>query len=242
MSDIKAILFDKDGTLFDFKATWGAWTDGLLVALAQNRDTVAQAMAQAIGYDRQTGDFAPGSPVIAGTPQEIAALLLPFVSGHSVQSLVNLMNEAASTAPMSEATALVPLLDELRGAGYKLGVATNDAEAPARAHLLAAGIEERFDFIAGFDSGFGAKPDAGMLLAFADAVGILPTDILMVGDSRHDLLAGRAAGMRTMGVLTGLAQAAALAPLADVVLSHVGLIPAWLESDQKRRQTELLKS
>jgi phosphoglycolate phosphatase len=31
---IKGIIFDKDGTLFDFNATWGAWTRGMLEAEA----------------------------------------------------------------------------------------------------------------------------------------------------------------------------------------------------------------
>ena len=44
----------------------------------------------------------------------------------------------------------------------------------------------------------------------------------MVGDSRHDLQAGRAAGMVTLGVLTGPATAAELADVADAVLPDIG--------------------
>ncbi|MEH6752099.1 MAG: HAD hydrolase-like protein, partial [Paracoccaceae bacterium] len=51
---------------------------------------------------------------------------------------------------------------------------------------------------------------------------------VMVGDSHHDLLAGRRAGMQTLGVLTGTALAADLAPMADAVLPDIGHIPAWL--------------
>jgi phosphoglycolate phosphatase len=50
----------------------------------------------------------------------------------------------------------------------------------------------------------------------------------MVGDSLHDLDAGRAAGMRTVAVLTGIADRAALAPHADVVLGHIGELPDWI--------------
>ena len=50
----------------------------------------------------------------------------------------------------------------------------------------------------------------------------------MVGDSTHDLMAGRAAGMPTIGVLTGMAGAATLAPYADIVLSNIGEIPGIL--------------
>ena len=49
----------------------------------------------------------------------------------------------------------------------------------------------------------------------------------MVGDSTHDLIAGRAAGMQTVGVLTGMAEAE-LAPLADAVLPDIGHLPDWL--------------
>ena len=50
----------------------------------------------------------------------------------------------------------------------------------------------------------------------------------MIGDSVHDLDSGRAAGMRTVGVLTGLASRDDLAPHADVVLPDIGALPGWL--------------
>jgi phosphoglycolate phosphatase len=124
---------------------------------------------------------------------------------------------------------LLPLLSGLRDRGLRLGVATNDSEAPARQHLAAHGITDCFDFIAGYDSGHGAKPGPGMCLAFAAACGLPPRRVAMVGDSRHDLQAGRAAGMHTVAVLTGIAKAPDLAPLADVVLPDIGAIPGWLD-------------
>ena len=53
----------------------------------------------------------------------------------------------------------------------------------------------------------------------------------MVGDSRHDLIAGRAAGMATLGVLTGVAGAEDLAPLADLVRPDIGHLPQILGLD-----------
>ena len=123
---------------------------------------------------------------------------------------------------------LQPWIAELRALGLKIGVATNDAEAPARAHLSSAGVEDLFDFIAGYDSGYGGKPAPGMCLGFAEAMGVAPDAVVMVGDSTHDLLAGRAAQMRTVAVLTGMAGEADLAPYADVVLPSIGALPAWI--------------
>jgi phosphoglycolate phosphatase len=51
---------------------------------------------------------------------------------------------------------------------------------------------------------------------------------VMVGDSLHDLVAGRAAGMQTVGVLTGPACRAELAPCADAVLPDIGHLTEWL--------------
>lgn len=237
MEPVEAILFDKDGTLFDFQASWGAWARDLLWELAEGEAALADRLAQAISYSfdplqegaRGTGRFAPQSPVIAGTVEEVADLLLPHLPWAEREALVARMNLAAATVPLAPAVQLRPLLEELRGRGLRIGLATNDAEAPARAHLRAAGVLDLFDFVAGYDSGHGAKPEAGQLLAFARAVGIRPARVVMVGDSRHDLHAGRAAGMQVMAVLSGPARAEDLAPEADVVLPDIGAIPGWLD-------------
>jgi len=224
---IRGILFDKDGTLFDFAATWNAWAEALLSRLAASAGVPVEALADAIGFDWGARVFRSDSPVIAGTPDEVASYLAPLVP-LAPALLVAEINAEAARAPQVEAVPLAPLLDGLRGQGLRLGVATNDAEAPARAHLAAAGVLDRFDFIAGSDSGHGAKPGPGMCLGFAAAMRLAPAEIVMVGDSRHDLIAGRAAGMRALAVLTGLAGAAELAPLAEAVLPDIGHLPAWL--------------
>lgn len=224
---IEGLLFDKDGTLFDFRISWGRWAAGFLASVAQDADH-ALRLGRAISFDAASMTFAPDSPVIAGTAAEIAAALAPHMPGRSVRDLTSQIDETAGSAPMSEAVPLRPLLASFRARGLRLGVATNDSEVPARQHLAAHGITDCFDFIAGYDSGHGAKPGPGMCLAFAGTLGLDPARVAMVGDSRHDLQAGRAAGMRTVAVLTGVAPRADLAPLADVVLADIGAIPGWL--------------
>lgn len=226
---INAILFDKDGTLFDFNATWGGWTRGLLADESGGDAALMAALADAMGYDLDTGLFRADSIVIAHTADEVADVILPLLPPQSKASLIARMNAKAAHAPQTEATPLIPFVTDLAARGLRLGVATNDAEAPARAHLDTAGIVQMFDFIAGFDSGFGAKPAAGQLVAFCDHIGLPPAQCAMVGDSLHDLHAGRAAGMVTVGVLTGLATRADLAPSADIVLRSIAEIPAWLD-------------
>lgn len=225
---IDGIVFDKDGTLFDFRLSWGRWTGDLLRALSPDpaQQTV---LGDAIGYDMATGSFAPDSPVIAATPREIAECLLPHLAGQSLQALVDQMNTLSAATEMSPAVPLEPLLSALRNRGLKIGLATNDTEAPARAHLGAAGITHLFDFVCGCDSGYGGKPAPGQLLAFAAAFNLDPARVAMVGDSHHDLLAGRAAGMHAVAVLTGIATEDDLAPHADVVLKDINGLPHWID-------------
>ncbi len=229
MAMIDGLLFDKDGTLFDFRVSWGRWAQDFLTRIAMDA-AHARRLGRAIGYDLDSGAFAPDSPVIAATAADIAAALAPELSGVTVEDLTDRIDASASQAPMSEAVPLRPLLSALRAEGLRLGVATNDSEAPARQHLANHGITDCFDFISGYDSGHGAKPGPGMCLAFARQLGLEPSRVAMVGDSRHDLDAGRAAGMRTIAVLTGIAKREDLAPHADVVLADIGAIPGWLST------------
>jgi phosphoglycolate phosphatase len=228
MMDIKGLCFDKDGTLFDFAATWEAWAKAFLLRLSAGDMATATRIGHTIEFDMIREKFAPTSVVIAGTAKDVADALLPHVPHLSPAALLEVLNEEAERAPQRPAVPLAPLLSEFRAQGLRLGLATNDAESPARAHLAQAGVTEMFDFIAGYDSGFGGKPAPGQLLAFADHVGLMPDQVVMVGDSTHDLRAGRAAGMTTIGVLTGPATQDQLAGLADAILPDIGHLPSWL--------------
>ncbi len=224
---IDGVLFDKDGTLFDFHKSWGQWSASLLAQLAPD-PAEQRRLGAAIGYDTGTRAFAPDSPVIAATPSEIAAILAPHYRMLTADQLEIRMNLLAADAQMIPAVPLAPLLQGLRQQGLKLGVATNDAASPAHAHLAQAGIAGFFDLVLGCDSGFGSKPHPGMLMAFANHTGLAPARIAMVGDSKHDLHAARAAGMVAVAVLTGVATESELAPLADVVLADISKLPGWL--------------
>lgn len=225
------ILFDKDGTLFDFQATWSGWVAGMLRVFSQGDPVLEAVLADAVGFDPATGAFDPASPVIAGTPFDMAEELHPhLIDPPPLSVLVEHLNAAAATAPMAEAVPLVPYLDGLLARGLRLGVVTNDAEAPARAHLAQVGVLTAFDVVIGCDSGHGAKPEPGPVLGALATLGGAADQAVMVGDSLHDLMAGRAAGLRTVGVLTGLAKREDLVAYSDAVLSDIGHLPAWLDS------------
>lgn len=226
---IQGIVFDKDGVLFDFQRTWGAWAHRMIEVLADGDDGLGQRLADTLAYDRPTRTFRPESFAIAGPAHHISEALARQLPGRSLDDVHRFLVAEASRTPLAPAVPLRPTLLSLRERGLRLGVATNDAEVAAKAQLASQNALDVFDLICGFDSGFGAKPDPGMCLAFAKATGIAPDALIMVGDSTHDMDAGRAAGFSCVAVLTGVATAEDLAPHADVVLPDIAALGAWLD-------------
>ena len=225
---LDAVIFDKDGTLFDFRASWGAWTQSVLAEFVTDA-AEAHRLGAVLGYDLATRTFTRTSPVIAMTTPEIAAILHGHLTGITLGALNDRLNALSAAAPMLPAVPLREVLSALKARGLRLGLATNDTEYPARVHLERAGVLDLFDYVVGCDSGWGGKPAPGQLLEFLRRFDLTPSRVAMVGDSRHDLEAGRAAGMHAVAVLTGIATRDDLAAHADVVLDNIGGLGPWID-------------
>ncbi|MEM7295441.1 MAG: HAD family hydrolase [Pseudomonadota bacterium] len=229
--DLDAILFDKDGTIFDFQATWGPWAARAIDQFAGSDASLHAALIKAMDYDWPAKRFFPTSFVIAGTMQEQGAKLAELLPGRTTNDIIEELNSLSKDVPQVPVGDIRDALSAVKSEGYRLGVMTNDAESSARVHLEQAGVSDLFDIILGYDSGFGAKPDPSPLKAAADQLGVPTSRTTMVGDSTHDLQAARAAGMRAIGVLTGPANRQELEPLAHLILPSIMDLPAALKSD-----------
>ncbi len=157
------ILFDKDGTLFDFEATYAPATAGVVRALAASEDQ-AHALASAVGFDIAAGRFSPTSIVIAGTAADMARIWGPLIGEPGDAALaakIDLLYEHHARRSMALFERASEVLEKLVSAGFKVGLATNDAEANGRSHLQAADIERHFSFVAGYDFGPRRQAAAG---------------------------------------------------------------------------------
>ncbi|QTF91647.1 phosphoglycolate phosphatase [Halomonas sp. BM-2019] len=94
-------------------------------------------------------------------------------------------------------------LDGLRARGLPLALVTNKPHAFIAPLLEGLGLAEDFALCLGGDSLPEKKPHPAPLLHVAAHFGLAPERCLMVGDSRHDIAAGRAAGFRTLAVPYG---------------------------------------
>ena len=119
----------------------------------------------------------------------------------------------------------------MRSTGYRLGVATADSHQGIINTLQSFDVLSDFDFLAGYDSGHGVKPEAGMVLAFCEHTGLSCESVIVVGDNRHDIEMGRnaKAGL-CVGVLTGTSERSELDSVADIVLDDISCLPDYLSS------------
>ena len=226
---IKAILFDKDGTLLDFDATFAPATAKVLAALADGDTKRKSDLAEAVDFELDNGTIKPGSVLVAGSLENIAEALMPHTGTDDLATCLEIV-DALYVKYSLESLAAFPFLesalDELAAMGLALGVATNDSEEAAYAHLDQMGIRDRFGCIAGYDSGYGEKPQPGMVSAFVEHLRLTPDEVMMVGDSPHDLKAGNAAKTISVGVTSGGATADQLAPFAHYVIDSIEGLPA----------------
>ena len=85
-------------------------------------------------------------------------------------------------------------LAAMRARGWRLACVTNKPRAFALALLEAKGLSVHFAHVFGGDSFARQKPDPLPLVKTCEALGTRPAQTLMVGDSRNDCEAARAAG------------------------------------------------
>ena len=125
---------------------------------------------------------------------------------------------------------IAPLLDELADAGHALAVATGKTRKGLERAMSTSGLQARFHGSRCADECH-SKPNPQMLEELMAEFGVDPGATLMIGDTTHDVLMARNAGVDALGVAYGAhprAQLEAEGPLfcaADVVeLAH------WLRS------------
>ena len=229
----RGIVFDKDGTLLDFNKTWLPIYLYAAVEFAAGDRQLADRLLTQHGFAAAQDRFIGGSLLAAGNNREIAeAWAIQLGKTDQVEATSQRLNEIFQELGSVHATAvdeLTETLTQLKLAGHKLGVATADSHQGIINTLQAFDVLQQFDFLAGYDSGHGVKPEAGMVLAFCTAMELAVETVVVVGDNRHDIEMGRNAGAGLcVGVLTGTSTRDDLEDIADIVFDDISALPGIL--------------
>ena len=152
---IKAIIFDKDGTLFDFQSSWGVWCYDFLTDLCDKNSQKMESIANALRFDQSKKRFFTDSQFIAGTLDETLELIRNCLPDLKKEFIEKQVQKSLLKLTQKPTTNLTYLLNYLKSQDYILGVVTNDQEKTSRQQLKKAKVLSYFDLILGCDSGFG---------------------------------------------------------------------------------------
>ncbi|WP_104664866.1 HAD family hydrolase [Ensifer adhaerens] len=228
---IAGILFDKDGTLLDYAKSWVPVNYELARIAAKGDEALARRLLAAGGMDADTGHVLPDSLLAAGNTVEIATGFVGAGAPFTIAELTTLFDGlfARSAEYAVPVTDLSTFFAGLHAKGYRLGVASSDNERSIRETAKRFGFDGYLHYVAGYDSGYGVKPEPGMVLGFCAATGLDPQQVVVVGDNNHDMHMGRNAGVgMTVAVLTGTGSRQSLAAASDHCLSDITELEAVL--------------
>ena len=196
---LRGIVFDKDGTLIDYAATWIPTNHLVARQIAAGDEALAEHLLQVAGHDPRTDRITPGCPLAAGSALDVALVWAPLLptppaSHLELAAAIDAGFHEGGLRYLQPIGDLQHLLSTLLSWGFRLGGATADGIAATHAGLSALHILDLFDFVAAYDSGHGHKPGPGMVLAFCADQGLRPDQVLVIGDNRQDIEMARAAG------------------------------------------------
>lgn len=222
---IRGVLFDKDGTLLDYARTWTPINRDVAYMAARGDEALAHRLMVRAGQCPMTHAVEAGSPFAAGTHHDVAAAFAEVLGPATPDGLADAIAqifETAGTQHSALADGVYETLAALGADGVIMGIASNDTRAGIDGSLQRhPGVLDAMAFVAGCDSGHGAKPGPGMALAFAAAVGLPIGEIAVVGDAVHDLeMARRAGAGLKLGIEGGTTSREMLAAEADLVLTR----------------------
>ncbi|NYS31639.1 MULTISPECIES: phosphoglycolate phosphatase [unclassified Pantoea] len=193
-TDIRALAFDLDGTLVDS-------APGLADAIDR---TLKDLRLPQAGLERVSTWIGNGADIMM-------ARALTFALGREPQPEeqrdARVLFDRHYADTVDAGSALFPkvkqTLDALKASGLPMAIVTNKP-TPFVAPLLASlGIADAFSLIIGGDDVPVKKPHPAAIFMVLGTFGVLPNELLFVGDSRNDIQAAQAAGVPNVGMTFG---------------------------------------
>jgi phosphoglycolate phosphatase len=226
----KALLFDKDGTLINFRLMWLGWCREIIRNMGERYSPAAvEKCLSAWGVDLALGSIEPSGHLAIGSTAELQQSLALKLQEEKVCAaeaedvVLAAMRQAYCAA--EEKRLIQPIegipetIAELHRRGYQLAVVTTDDAAKAEDNLKTIGLDQYFAVVLGCDRVARCKPAPDLVLEACRLLKVRPDQAAVIGDTVADLQMGQAAGTAcNIGVASGVTAPESLVAYADLVL------------------------
>jgi len=213
MKRYRAVVFDWDGTVMDSTRTIVSCIQGACADLGLPVPDARQA-SWVIGLSLE-------SALYHAVPALTADLFPDFQKRYRARYLLQ-------DAQLPLFDGMTELLGVLRSQGVLLGVATGKSRVGLDRVLTQQDMHGHFDVTRCADETF-SKPHPAMLHEIMQVLDLEPDEILMVGDTSHDMQMARNAGMDGLAVTYGAHDPEALSVAEPLIMvDSVAQMSDWL--------------
>ncbi len=232
----RLVIFDKDGTLINFTATWVPLIQKRVAFLLKKlgRDGELEAfLLKSWGIDPANGKIDPRGPcpVSPRSDEIVIGTMALYQHGYpwdeSKQWVAQAFDEADADGDWREKVVPVKgiqtFLSQLRKDGLYTALATSDERKDTEAILQNLGMDGLFDIILCAGEVNPPKPHPQTLLTICHQLSISPQEAIFIGDTVTDMLMGKKAGIAlTVGILEGgVTPREELEKVADIVVESI---------------------
>ena len=232
--DADLVIFDKDGTLIDFKETWveiiGALI-GAMGAYVPMSESLRTRVQKVLGVSVDKREIDGNGALAMGTFAECDALLTYslYCEGLRWDEAQKLMHRLGDEVFRSEvrdrcvrpAVGVMNLLKRLKEKGVRTAIATNDNAKEALSDMFSIGAAQYIDAVVGADTVENSKPAPDMVKKICEHFNVDPSSALLVGDTVMDALLGRNSGVRLTIGIPGIVSRQVLEEHMDVVVDSL---------------------
>ena len=215
-----AVLFDLDGTLLDTVPDLACAANLMLKELgrpALSDELIATFVGR--GIPKLVDRTLSGTADCSAAPGILRAGLDIFERVYAEES-----GRRSACYP-----GVLKGLESLAEAGIPMGVVTNKAARFTHDLLERTRLRHYFAVVVSGDTLREKKPDPAPVRYACEQVGVAPSDALFIGDSRHDVAAGHAAGCEVWCVPYGYNEGEPIESLdCDRVVPNLAVAAAWI--------------
>ncbi|WP_449354742.1 HAD family hydrolase [Virgibacillus natechei] len=212
--EIDCILFDKDGTIIDFKL-WLCWADTFINLIDENTGVTynKRLLADSLGFSYKNHTWDPKGPLAIGSQQDLLTILalglyqqgVPWNQAYQVVHDAHQVLEETFVIHdhIKPINGLLSFLKQADKHAIKMGVVTSDNYGKTLQHLNALGIVNYFLTIVGHDLVHRGKPYPEMVYYACEQLDVSPEKTLIIGDSNGDMILGKNSGvLASIGIVS----------------------------------------